>query len=105
MVAWSERKPLAMSYFCIDGDKERVRGFTDGSHWNGWANPKCLKSDVEKWLKECEMEYQFKGNDLIITFEGSDPDTFHSAVYDTARIGKVRLYDMNGLIWDDVREV
>ena len=103
MSKWNER--LVMSWFYIDGDHdERLRGFTDGSHWNGWANPKCLKPDLESYLNECGIEYKFEGDDLIITFEGQEPDTFNSAIYDTARLGKVRLYDMNGLIWDDIRE-
>lgn len=95
------RPKLILSSFYLEGDKHHARGFTDGSHWNGWATPKFIRDEIESYLTDNEYPHTWEGKTLIVNWKNSDAESFTPAYFNTARLGRVLLYELDGLTWVD----
>ena len=104
---------LRKTLFTIDGTEAIFEGYTDGSHWNGWACPWFTKEVADKiarivnkehlseldgkamyYLQETDtFQYEPFGEDMREEFQGKDIDGLH-------------LYPIGNMAWawDDLAE-
>lgn len=97
------------SYFTIDGFDGIFEGYTDGTHWNGWAKPWFTKKVAMDILRcnnvvngeDYPMTYDQIKDEFKRPYDDEDFEIFKG--YD---IDGIHLYDIGTCcwIWDDLAD-
>lgn len=101
---------LRKTLFTIDGTEAIFEGYTDGSHWNGWACPWFTKEVAEEIMRinnayytfgEWQMRYDAEQDAFVREYEDEEPDIFQGK-----DINGKHLYPIGNMcwVWDDLAE-
>lgn len=101
---------MRKTLFTIDGIEAVFEGYTDGSHWNGWAKPWFTKEIAEEIMRinnayytfgEWQMRYDAEQDAFIREYEDEEPDVFQGK-----DINGLHLYPIGNAywVWDDLAE-
>ena len=101
---------MKKTLFTIDGIEAVFEGYTDGSHWNGWACPWFTKEVAEQIMRinnayyifgEWQMRYDAGKDAFIREYEDEEPDIFQGKDIDG-----LHLYPIGNMswVWDDLAE-
>lgn len=109
---------LHKSLFTIDGIDAIFEGYTDGTHWNGWAKPWFTKKVADNIMRiinknNCaevngDIMYYVEKTDMIVYDKSAlDPDDEEiNEHFQGKDIGGKHLYPIGNMcwVWDDIAD-
>ena len=100
---------MKKSLFSIDGFDAIFEGYTDGTHWNGWAKPYFTK-EVGMDIVRCnnmanDLAYHMSYNEKTDSFIRLD-DEFEPEVFQGIDTNGLHLYPIGNAcwVWDDIAD-
>ena len=102
---------MRKTLFTIDGFDAIWEGYTDGTHWNGWAKPwftKEVAEDVMRVNNEsyCDVAYQMRYDESQDAFIREEPEYDEPYVVEGCDIDGMHLYPIGNMcwVWDDLAD-
>lgn len=95
-----ETRELRKALYHIEGDNHPAIGYSYGDTWNGWEKPLFTEDCIAEYLRANDWTFKFDRETLIILFDDGT-DTYHSEVYTLPDGSIARLWNIEGLTWQE----